>query len=74
LFRYRRTGDLLRSLAILKVCSINLFVDNALPGRQYIPTVHIYEEEDMDGLLLAKFTYITYVQRSADETKRNAQR
>lgn len=30
-FRYRRTADLLRSLAILKVCSLDRFVDNALP-------------------------------------------
>ena len=41
--RYKRTGDLLRSLAILKICSINLFVDNALPGRPQ-PTQEITAE------------------------------
>ncbi|XP_023345654.1 hydroxyproline dehydrogenase isoform X1 [Eurytemora carolleeae] len=30
-FRFKSTGDLLRSLAILKICSINSFVENALP-------------------------------------------
>jgi len=30
-FKFKSTGDLFRSLGILRICSINLFVDNALP-------------------------------------------
>ena len=30
-FQHKSTGELLRTLAILKLCSINKFVDNALP-------------------------------------------
>jgi len=30
-FKYKSTKDLLRNLSILRICSFNLFVDNALP-------------------------------------------
>ena len=30
-FKFKSTFDLLRSLSILRICSINMFVDNALP-------------------------------------------
>ena len=38
-FKFKSTFDLLRSLSILRICSINMFVDNALPMMRWAEAI-----------------------------------